>query len=519
MSVTSFFFFALLFFGVIAFYITPKRFQWVTLLIISMAYYHFAATDYTIIFLLVSTALAYASSNLFRIRKVAESSRAGKIVAIGAAVAVVLNVAIWFLLKGSPFWITGANILRNFLPSLGPVGALPIVSALGMGYYTAQAIGYIVDCYWGNAEPQRNFLKLFLFISFFPQLTVGPISRYNEVQSLYEGHKFSYDNLCLGCQRILWGVFKKLVISDRVGIIVNAIWTDTATYSGFWPWIAMLLYPLQIYTDFSGCMDIVLGAAELFDIHLAENFRNPFFSRTVQEFWQRWHITLGAWARDYVYYPVLKSKPILAIGDWSRKHFGSRSKRIAKFIPWAVGNGVLWFVMGFWHGSVQHIFGVSLWYWGILTLSELFQPLFRNLTNFFGVKTDSFSYHLFQSVRTYIVYAMGAILFSAQGFMNGVRRYAVLFESARHLNPWIFFDGSVTNLGVSFIDINILILGVGVLFIGANLREKYGYARTWIQKQILPFRWIVWIALFVIVLVYGLYGPGYNAASFIYDGF
>ena len=130
----------------------------------------------------------------------------------------------------------------------------------------------------------------------------------------------------------------------------------------------MFLYPLEIYTDFSGCMDIVLGAAELFGVRLAENFRNPFFSRNSQEFWQRWHITLGAWARDYVFYPFMKSKCMVTFGKKCKKRFG---KRWGKFIPWSVSMAVLWFVMGFWHGSVRHIFGVSLWFWSVLFISWL----------------------------------------------------------------------------------------------------------------------------------------------------
>lgn len=516
MTVTSFFFFVFLLCGCVVFYIAPKKLQWVVLLLLSLVFYHFAATDYTILFLLTSAALAYISSNLFRVKRVAQSPRAQKYITAAAVSAVVLNVLLWFLLKGSSFWGAATKLLHSLFPSIDRLSALPIVAALGMGYYTAQVIGYILDCYWGNAQPQKNFLKLFLFVSFFPQLTVGPISRYSDMQGLYAEHKFSYDNLSLGCQRILWGVFKKIVISDRIGLLVSAIWAGTSTYTGFWPWIAMLLYPLQIYTDFSGCMDIVLGAAQLFDIHLAENFKNPFFSRTVQEFWQRWHITLGTWARDYVYYPVLKSRPILKIGKWAKKHF---KKRAAKLIPWAIGNGVLWFVIGFWHGSIQHIFGVSLWYWAIVVLSEICSPPLKKLAVRIGLKTDSFSWHLFQSIRTYFIYAVGTVFFGAPGLRAALGRYGTLFGALRHPNPWIFFDGSVTGLGVTFADVNLLIIGVVTMIVVGILREKYGYARTWMQKQNTAFRWVVWLSLFAVVLIYGMYGPGFDASNFIYEGF
>jgi D-alanyl-lipoteichoic acid acyltransferase DltB (MBOAT superfamily) len=336
------------------------------------------------------------------------------------------------------------------------------------------------------------------------------------MKELYVKHKFAYQNICFGCQRIVWGLFKKLVISDRVGIIVSGIWNDSVKYTGFWPWVAAFLYPLQIYTDFSGCMDIVLGAAELFDIHLAENFNNPFFSRGLQEFWQRWHITLGTWARDYVFYPILKSRFLVSLGRTCKKKFG---KKIGKFIPWCIGMAALWFVMGFWHGSIQHIFGVSLWYWIILSVSELLAPAFSKIKKYLDVKEDSFGWHLFQSIRTYILFAIGSVFFSASGLREAIEHFKSMFSLPQNLNPWTFYDGTIVSLGITWRDINIIILGVALLIVVGNLREKYGYARTWMKEQSFGLRWFVWLFLFFMVLIYGLYGPGYDAASFIYQGF
>lgn len=514
MTVTSFSFFIFLIIGVGLYYIVPKKIQWIILLLLSIIFYVSAVTPYTIAFLAASTLIAYSSA--IYIDKNAQNEIAKKSVTAVAITAVILNIVIWFLLKGSSFWILGSKLLNNFIPSFPVLSAIPLAGAMGMGYYTAQVIGYIMDVYWGNSKPQRNILKLFLFVSFFPQLTVGPISRYSQLESLFEKHNFSYKNLCYGCQRIIWGLFKKLVISDRVGIIINGIWADTENFNGIWIWIAVLLYPLQIYTDFSGCMDIVLGVAELFDIKLAENFKNPFFSRNSQEFWQRWHITLGNWARDYVFYPLLKSKWLVNFGKTCKKKFG---KRWGKFIPWSIAMAVLWFVMGFWHGSVQHIFGVSLWFWTMLFLSELFAPALEKMIEVLKIDTKCFSWHLFQSVRTYLVYALGVVFFSASGLMQAFKHYEILFESFKHLNPWILFDGSIVNLGVTLKDVNVLIFGVIVLLFGDVLREKYGYARDWLSKQNLPFRWLIWVGLFVTVLVFGMYGPLYDSSAFIYQNF
>ncbi len=516
MTVISFWFFLMLAAGVLIYYLVPQKGQWFVLLVLSIVYYCLAAVPYTIIFLIGSTLIAYsATRRIERERESAAEGREKKIAAVAVA-AVAANALIWFLLKGSAFWTDTASALHNRNPAFPVLSALPVAAALGMGYYTAQVIAYILDVYWQISKAQRNPVKLFLFIAFFPQLTVGPISRYHELETLYKGHRFSYENLCFGSQRILWGLFKKLVIADRVGILTNAIWSAPESCTGFWPWIALLLYPLQIYADFSGCMDIVLGAAELFDIRLPENFNNPFFARSSQEFWQRWHITLGTWARDYVYYPVLKSRFLTGLGKRTRKRFG---RRVGKLIPWGIGMAILWFVMGFWHGSMRFIFGVSLWYWLMLVLAELTKPLSDRIKAKLRVKTESFGWHLFQSMRTYLIYAVGAMFFSAGKLSEAFIRLRMLLQSFRALNPWIFFDRSILTLGFTWEDVNLILVGVVILFVAAGLREKRGYARTWIREQSVGFRWAVWIVLLLLVMVYGLYGPGYDASSFIYQGF
>ena len=201
-----------------------------------------------------------------------------------------------------------------------------------------------------------------------------------------------------------------------------------------------------------------------------------------------------------------------------KKKFG---KKTGKFLVNAVGMFILWMVMGIWHGGLRYIMGVSLWYWIILMLGDLFKPLFEKITTSLNMKTESFSWHLFQSCRTYLIYAVGAAFFSF-----GVSRGLAILQDAwkiisvkDYANPWIFFDGSILDLGVTYGDINIILLIVLMLIIVACLREKYGYARIWIQNQSVGFRWLIWIGLFVIVLIFGKYGPGYNAADFIYQGF
>ncbi len=514
MTITSFPFLLFVAAGLIIYYIVPKSWQWVQLLIMSLVFYCCAAEPYTIVWLIISALTAYGSTMwMERLRQSGE--KPVRAVGVLTALALGINILIWFVFKGSGFWAP----LLGRLPGAGEIASpdAGLVAALGMGYYTLQTIGYVLDCAWEKIKPQKNPCKLFLFVCFFPQLVTGPISQYSQLESLYEKHNFQYSNVTHGAQRMLWGFFKKLVLAERAGIIVSGITADPAAYTGFYALIAILLYPVQMYADFSGCMDIVIGAAEMFDIRLVENFRNPFFARTSQEFWQRWHITLGVWAKEYVLYPMLKSKAMVRFGKFTRKKFG---KKMGKFIATAAGMFALWMVMGIWHGAVRFIVGVSLWYWVILMAGELMSPAFQKMTEKLQFKTDSFSWHLFQSARTYVIYAVGATFFGV-GLRRGAR---LLLEGIRALagrtsNPWIFFDGSILSTGVSWADINIIIFAVLLLIIVGILREKYGYARVWMDRQGVVFRWGVWILLFLLVLIYGKYGPGYDAADFIYQGF
>lgn len=346
-------------------------------------------------------------------------------------------------------------------------------------------------------------------------MTSGPISRFESVkEQLFAEHKFEYERIALGIQRMLWGVFKKLVISTRAAILVDAIYADPVTYTGLYVWVAAFLFILQLYTDFSGCMDIILGASECYGIRLPENFRSPFFSRNVQEFWQRWHITLGVWFKDYVLYPVLRTSASRNLTKWLKKHVG---KKVSKQLPSYLGMLCVWILIGLWHGGAwKYILGEGMWFWLCIVLGQVFTPTFKKITAALQIDTECFSYRLFQSLRVFFFVAIGNMFFRLGGMSVAIAEIKSGFSK---FNPWIFFDGSFVNMGLSYRDQNILVFGVFLLFVVAILQERYGEAREWMKKQFLPFRWFVWIFLYLFVLINGAYGPGYSAAEFIYRGF
>ncbi len=518
MTITSFSFFVFLAAALLIYYLTPGKFQWWTLLFLSISFYLLAAVPYTIVFLLFTSLVAYLFTR-FAIKDVDTSGQVTLNAHGGAfvAAAIIIIAAVWFLMKGSAYWIQPSAFMHARIPAFPLLQAIPLASAFGMGYYTCQAIGYIVDCYWGSSKPERNFFRLFLFLSFFPQMTTGPISKYKNLQSLYEPHGFELERIEKGAQRMLWGFFKCLVVSGRFGAIVNPVYTDPVNYDGIWIWLALFAYPIQVYCDFSGSVDIVLGVAEMFGISLPENFNNPFFSESSQEFWQRWHMSLGNWARDYIMYPVLKSKMTVNAGKAVKKKFG---KKASKNFTVTLGMFFSWLVMGIWHGNYKYIIGCGIYFWLIMSLSEIMKDRLDILNKKLNVPVDSYGWHLFRRIRTYFIYSISLVFFRADGVgsaINMIKGLSTFFTV--NFNPWVLFDGSLLKTSLTVVDLNLMILSVVILYIAGRLREQYGFCRNWIGNQGLVLRWFIWIGLFVIVILYGNYGPNFNASDFIYQGF
>lgn len=429
-------------------------------------------------------------------------------------IGITVNLGILALLKYSNFFVTNINQLSSFLNWNIILPNITLAAPIGISFYTMQILGYLLDSYWGVITPETSLMKNALFIGYYPQLTSGPIARYQQVgKQLYSGHNFDEKTVTFGLWRILWGFFKKLVLSARIGIIVDTIYADPITYSGFYIWLAAALFMFQLYTDFSGCMDIILGVSECYGIQLPENFRTPFFSKSVQEFWQRWHITLGNWLKDYILYPILKSKIWQKMTKKIKIHLG---KKAAKQIPAYSGMLCVWLLIGLWHGgSWKYILGMGLWFWLMITLSQVFSPLFKKVIVFFHINTDCFSWHLFQSLRVFCLVCFGNMFFRLNGLIATIKTMKLGFTC---WNPEIFFDGSLYNLGLDKQNVHLTILSLGILLLVSILNEKESI-REQLAKQNLVFRWFLLLGLIFSILVFGMYGPGYDANSFIYEAF
>lgn len=511
MSLTSLLFSIFFALSLIIYYIIPKKFQWLALLLFSLVFFVLSSTPYTLVYPAISIISAALCTRWISQGKVENNRRKVK---IALMLGVVINVGILALLKYNGFVINNVNRIVPLVHISIKLPPLDLAAPIGISFYTFTVVGYLLDTYWGIIEPQPSLLKTALFVGYYPQLTSGPITRHGEMGGQFsQGHKFDYETVTFGLQRMLWGVFKKLVISARLGIVVDTVYADTELYSGLYIWLAAALFMFQLYTDFSGCMDIIIGASECYGIVLPENFRTPFFSRSVQEFWQRWHITLGAWMRDYILYPVLRTKVWRKLTKWTRAHLG---KKAAKQLPSYLGMLCVWLLMGLWHGGGwKYILGQGLWFWAMIVLSQIFEPVFRKIISILRINTNCFSWHLFQSLRVFVLVCVGNMFFRLSGLIPTL----LVMKAGLHWNPWIFVDGSMFQLGLDRPNFTLMLLCLGVLLTVSCLQEGGKSVRQRLAEQNLVFRWIVLFALLIGIVLFGMYGPGYDAQSFIYQGF
>ena len=272
---------------------------------------------------------------------------------------------------------------------------------LGMSFYVFHAIGYVVDVYRGKYPAEKNFFKYFTFVSFFPHITEGPFSRFNELgKEIFGEHHFSYDRLCSGCARILWGAYKKVAIADILAGYINTTLGNYEDYGFILICFAVVLYSFRIYADFSGYMDMMCGFCHILGIELSENFKQPFMAKTVDEYWRRWHITLGKWFRDYVFYPVSMSKTGTKLSKWARGKWGAKT---GKLIAGHLALFFVWTATGLWHGA-----NWTFLVWGylnfivILSTTQL-EETYKGIKTKLHINSDSFIWKAFCVARTFVL--------------------------------------------------------------------------------------------------------------------
>lgn len=415
------------------------------------------------------------------------------------------------VIKYTGFVLENVNALLAAF-GLGSVPIPTILLPLGISFYTFQSASYLIDLYNGKIEAEKNFGKMALFICFFPQLMQGPIGRYDRLApQLYAQRAFSLDNLEYGLVRMAWGLFKKMVLADRAALITGKVFAQgVGNYHGFQIIVGILMYSIQLYADFSGGIDIVIGAAQMFGITMDENFRQPYFSTSISDFWRRWHITLGTWMKDYIFYPFSLSKGMAKLGKWAGKRLG----RFGRGLPIALGDLLVFFVVGIWHGAAWKYIIYGLYNGGIMAFSSFMAPAYRSAMGKLHIKPKSRGWHCFQIIRTFILVQISWYFDIPNNLSEGI---LALRLSASGLSLSQFVNGDILGLGLGPLDYLVLLFGCLVIFFVSLYKERTGHSvRAALAQKPLVLRWTLYLLLLICTL---LFGWARQTCGFIYANF
>lgn len=422
MDIVSWKFFILLISTIIFYYTLPKKFQWICLLIASLIFYFFTGT-FNFVFILISSLSTFFAAkiignyNLFyknkkskneldkdQLKELKNHLRNKKRLVL--FITLIINFGILAALK---YWNTIVNSINtkiaNDISFLLINRGKGLLLPLGISFYTFQAVAYLIDVYNEKFCVETKFLRYLLFISFFPQLIQGPINRYDKTgKDLSETHNFDFDNIKHGLLQFLYGLMKKYVVADTLVNFIDTIFDSPYNnYPGSIIITGILMYSAYQYADFSGGIDMVLGVSKLFGINMQPNFRQPYFSITLADFWRRWHISLGLWMKDYVFYPLALTKGMQNLG----KKCSKISKHFGRVIPAGIANIIVFFIVGIWHGPELHYVLWGLYNGMVIALSDLLKPLFTKVTLLLKINTKSFGHKIFQIIRTFIIVNIG----------------------------------------------------------------------------------------------------------------
>ncbi len=424
---------------------------------------------------------------------------------------ILLNVGFLFVFKYFNFFSSNINLLFELLHINCVINVPKILAPIGISFYTLTAFSYIIDVYNNKIEASNSFVKVALFISFFTQIIEVPFTRFSETaDDLYNAKKTTYDMFCSGYERILYGLFKKIVVADRVNILVELIFNNYTTYTGAGVLLGVIGYVIVLYMDFSGTMDVVCGTGELFGVKMPENFRQPFFSKNVSEFWTRWHISLGAWFRDYIYYPLSLSKPLKKLTVKSRKVLGNH---YGPLISGTIALFVVWLLNGLWHGAGYTFLFFGMYHFVLIATGNFMNPIIIKICNYLHINRENIFYRVFQSIKLTCLVIIGELFFRANTLKDAFAMFSRIFTKFNLTNT------NFLEIGLDVYDYVILLLSILFLFViglmkekGINVREKLNSKKTWIK-------WTILYLFILIIIFFGAYGPGYVPVDPIYADF
>lgn len=524
MSYTSFAFF-ILYFGItyIIYSLMPQKAKWCVLLVGSYIFY-FVATKGHVAAIIIATVLVWGSGLIIQKlnadfkqkRKETEKAQRKKLKAkykryklAVLNIGIIATLAILLVCKYSNFFILSTNSIFGT-----DFDKVHFIQPMGISFYTLQAVSYLTDVYRGKYDACKNPLRVSLYLSFMLTVVEGPVARWDQFGvQLKDCKKFNPSDLVYGAQRVVWGLFKKIVIADRAAGFVNAVFDSHDKYGGLVVVCGIIFYTIQLYFEFSGVMDVVCGMGEMMGLKLPENFSRPFFAKSINEFWQRWHITLGGWLRDYIFYPISLSKPFMNLTKSARKKF---NPYYANLIPTSVALFFVWFTNGFWHGAGWKYIVYGLYYYVLMMFGLFLEPVFRKVCDKLKIDRKSKSYGIFQIIRTAFIVNIGMLIFRADTLEQAVSMFTSIFTKmpSSCVNP-----GASQGFGLDVFDYIIVAVGVLIVFAVSLMTEKGIDVRARIAKLPFAVKFIGFMAAIFIVIIFGAYGDGYGVVDLIYANF
>lgn len=517
MTVNSMSFF-IFFLGMALVYYLPflKKYQWMILLAASCLFYYFAGAE-TFLYLILATAATHcAALALDRLnlrqeawnaeqkehctKEEAERFKAGikagkrRILVLDAMV----TVGILAFVKYGDFIVENVNRIPGVEAGLG-LTPLNLIVPLGISYYTLQSIGYVMDVSKGKVRAEKNILKTSLFLVYFPQITQGPIGRFPQLApQLFGSHAFCWRDFSFGFQRVLWGFFKKTVISERMSPFVDEIFLDYGQYGGFTLLLGCIYFSVQAYMDFSAYMDIVAGFSQVLGIHLEENFRRPFFSQSLAEYWRRWHISLSSWFRDYVFYPLSLSSRAVKLSRLGRKFLPAK---IAKLVPSVYAMLFVWFATGLWHdASWRYIcWGVAN---GVIMISSLcLSDVFQGWKDRLHITEKNPAWNMVRIVRTFLLISLLKVFPAAMDLGGTVGILKKIFTDF-HLS----FSYQAWFPGLEVSHLAYILFGLLLCLLISIWQERKGSVREGLETKPFVLRWCLYAVVLCAILSIGALG-------------
>lgn len=474
-------------------FLLPRKARNLWLLAASYFFYGCFNINYT--FLLMGVTLTTYGSGLLIQRNITQGRPIAKAKKWVAA-AFVINILLLFYFKYTNFIISS---VQRLLGRSGEEGDtfLNIILPVGISFYIFQALGYVVDVYRKKIPAEKNIINYSLFVAFFPQLASGPIGRATSLlPQIARKPIFNVDRTRRGMVEFCWGAFLKLVIADRAAILVNTVYADHNSYSGLVLLVAAICYSFQIYCDFSSYSYMALGCGRILGFDLIQNFNMPYFAVSITDFWRRWHISLSSWFRDYLYIPL----------------GGSRKGAIRKHL----NTMIVFLASGLWHGA-NWTFVV----WGGLNgafqvIGNCMKPLRMKLCKTLHCDPESMGNRILKIVFTFMLITITWIFFRATSITQA---FEMLKRIVTDFQPWELWTSALLKLGLTGADF-VVMFGSLFVVLGVSLAKASGKnVVDCLFKQGIAFRWIVYLLLVFSILLFGVYGAGYDAASFIYFQF